>query len=411
MSSAARGLTGPGRAGPCRRMRTSLRSHGIVDAAGDGWGSLHRVRAMRGAGRPVTDLTIGEHDRRTDPAILAAMDASARGGNTGYVSVWGMPALREAVAARVARTTGAPTTPDEVLITPGGQAALFSALMTTCDPGDRAVMISPAYATYPGTIRAASAVPRVVEARPEDGFVPRAEALAAVAQDARALVLNTPNNPTGAVYSAATLLALAEAAPDAWLICDEVYDTQVWEGAHVSPRALPGLAERTLVVGSMSKGHAMTGSRIGWLAGPAEAIVLAHDLATHTTYGVPGFIQDAALHALSMGEALERRVAEPFGLRRAVALGALAPHAGVSAHEPGGAMYLMADVRATGLTGEAFAAALLERHAVAVMPGESFGRPAAGHVRVALTADDAALAEAMTRLGEMASALAARRAA
>ena len=382
-------------------MRASRRVGGIVEG-GDGWAILGRVRARRAAGLPVTDLTIGEHDVPTDPAILAAMDASARGGNTGYAPVPGIPALREAVARRIEARTGAPTGPENVLVTPGGQAALFAALMTACDPGERVAMIAPHYATYPGTVRAAGAVPEVVPARPEDGFLPRAEA---IPPGVRAVLVNTPNNPTGAVYPAALLAELAEAAPDAWLISDEVYDTQVWEGAHVSPRALPGLAKRTLVVGSMSKGHAMTGSRVGWLAGPAEAVALAADLATHTTYGVAGFVQDAALHALSLGPGFEAAVAEPFRRRRALALRVLAGRRGIASVPPRGTMYLMADVRATGLSGEAFALRLLEERGVAVMPGESFGAAAAGHVRIALTAEDAALEAALGRLAAMADAL------
>ena len=390
-------------------MRPSRRIRSLVEG-GDGWAILGRVRALRAQGRPVIDLTIGEHDRGTDPAILAAMDASARGGHTGYAAVPGVPALREAVARRVAERTGAPTAAANVLITPGGQSALFCALMTACEPGDRAILIAPHYATYPGTVRAAGAVPEVVEARPEDGFVPRAEAVAERAPGARALVLNSPSNPTGAVYPAAAIEALAEAAPGTWLISDEVYETQVWEGRHVSPRALPGLEERTLVVGSMSKGHAMTGSRIGWLVGPEEAIAGAVDLAIHTTYGVPGFVQDAALHALALGSALEEAVAAPFRRRRDRALAALAGRPGVTPLPPRGAMYLMADIRPTGLSGEAFAERLLAAHGVAVMPGESFGAAAAGHVRIALTTEDAALVEALGRLAALAGALAGERA-
>lgn len=383
-------------------MEPSRRIRGIVEEEGDGWAILGRVRALRIQGRTVIDLTIGEHDRRTDPAILAAMEASARGGNTGYSPVPGTRALREAIAARVAERTGAPTGAENVLVTPGGQAALFCALMTACDPGDAVAMISPHYATYPGTIHAVGARPLAVEARPENRFLPRPETV----PPARALLLNSPNNPTGAVYPAALLSALAAAHPG-WIVSDEVYETQIWKGAHVSPRALLGLAERTLVVGSMSKGHAMTGSRIGWLVGPREAIGHATGLATHTTYGVAGFVQDAALHALRLGSAFEASVAAPFRRRRDLALRVLAGRRGVAALRPSGTMYLMADLRATGLSGQAFAYRLLEERGVAVMPGESFGAAAAGHVRVALTAEDEALAEALERLAGLAGRLAA----
>ena len=383
-------------------MEPSRRARGIVEG-GDGWAILGRVRARRAAGLPVTDLTIGEPDHTTDPEILAAMDASARGGNTGYAPVPGSPALREAIARRVAERTGVATGPENVLVTPGGQAALFCALVVACDPGERAAIVAPYYATYPGTVRAAGAVPAILEARPEDGFLPRPEAV----PEARALLLNSPNNPTGAVYPRGLLAALGE-AHRGWIVSDEVYEGQVWEGEHVSPRALPGLADRTLVVGSMSKGHAMTGSRVGWLVGPPEAVAAAVDLATHTTYGVAGFVQDAALHALSLGRGFEEGLAARFARRRELALRVLGEGRGVRAVRSAGAMYLMADLRATGLSGVDFAERLLDERGVAVMPGESFGAPAAGHVRIALTARDEALEAALRGLAETAGALAAR---
>ena len=193
------------------------------------------------------------------------------------------------------------------------------------------------------------------------------------------------------IYGQATLDGIASVCRehDLCLISDEVYDTQVWEGQHVSPRALPGMAERTLVVGSMSKSHAMTGSRCGWLVGPEEAIAHLINLATHTTYGVPGFIQDASVFALAQGPEFEAEIAAPFRRRRAIARRILAAQDTVGLIPSGGAMYLMLDIRATGLSGESFAEQLLEAHRIAVMPGESFGAAAAGHLRVAMTiADD-----------------------
>ena len=393
---------------------TPALSHRITTLLGggsDGWGVFNRARAMAEAGEDVTELTIGEHDIRTDPSILAAMDRAARGGHTGYASIPGVAALRDGVAARVAERTGVPTTRENVLITPGGQAALVAAHMAVCNPGDTGLYIDPYYATYPGTLRAAGAIPRAIEARPEDGFLPRADDIDAAAEGAVSLLVNTPNNPTGAVYPQATLEGIAEVVTrrGMWLISDEVYDTQVWEGAHLSPRALPGMAERTLVVGSMSKSHAMTGSRCGWIVGPREAIRCLIDLATHTTYGVAGFVQDAALFALEQGEEMEARIAAPFRRRRDVAQEVLARQTAVRLLPASGAMYLMLDVRATGLSGEGFAEALLDTHRIAVMPGESFGRAAAGHVRVAMTVEDARFVEALRTLCAFAGELSVAR--
>ncbi|MFP4571298.1 pyridoxal phosphate-dependent aminotransferase [Rhodosalinus sp.] len=389
-------------------MRLSQRIEGITGGGSDGWDLFYRARAMKAAGEAVLELTVGEHDWTTPRPILDAMHAAATAGQTGYAVVPGLCALREAVAARVAQRTGVATAPENVLITPGGQAGLFAAHMAVCDPGDRALHLDPYYATYPGTIRAAGAVPVAVETRPDDGFQPRAADLGAAATGARSLLVNTPNNPTGAVYSRDTLEGVAEVARahDLWLISDEVYDTHVWEGTHLSPRALPGMAERTLVVGSLSKSHAMTGSRLGWVVGPEEAIARMIDLATVTTYGVPTFIQQAGIVALGQ-PALEREGAAVFRRRRDLATRVLEGREGLRLLPAQGAMYVLLDVRATRLSGEGFAHALLDAHRIAVMPGESFGQAAAGHVRVALTVADDRLEAALETLARFAAARAA----
>jgi len=382
-------------------MQLSQRITGITGGGSDGWDVFYKARRMIAEGENVIELTIGEHDIRTDPVILAAMDRSARGGHTGYAMVPGTQALRETVAARIQDRTGVPTTFENILITPGGQAALFAAHAATCNTGDRALYIDPYYATYPGTIRGIGADPVVVRTHASDAFQPRAEDIAAeAAKGAASLLINSPNNPTGTVYSAETLEGIAKVCRehDLWLISDEVYDTQVWEGEHISPRSLPNMADRTLVVGSMSKSHAMTGSRVGWICGPKEVISHLINLATHTTYGVPGFIQDAAAFAIDQGPDLEDGVAAPFRRRREIAREILADQNTVGLIPAQGAMYLMLDVRATGLSGEAFANSLLDTHKIATMPGESFGTAAHGHVRVAMTVDDERFAKALKTL-------------
>jgi arginine:pyruvate transaminase len=366
----------------------------------DGWEIFYRARAMKAAGHAVLELTIGEHDIGTDPLILDEMHRAARAGHTGYAAVPGVARLRAAVAARLSAQHGQSYTADNVLIVPGGQAGLFAAHHAACDPGARALMIDPYYATYPGTIRAVGALPVAVPARSEDGFQPDLAALAKAAPGARSLLINSPNNPTGAVYSTASLAGIAAIAEahDLWVISDEVYDSQVWQGQHRPIASLPGMAARTLTIGSLSKSHAMTGSRLGWVCGPSDVIAQMITLATHTTYGVPGYIQEAGLFALAMGPAAEAAVAAPFKRRRDLLLGRIAGHKVLRAIPPEGAMYVMLDIRATGLSGDEFAARLLDVAHVAVMPGESFGQAAAGHVRVALTLPDDLFAEAVARL-------------
>lgn len=368
--------------------------------ADDGWGAYYRAVEMRRAGEAVTMLCIGEHDFPAAPFIVEAMAESARGGNTGYALARGQAGLREAIAARVARTTGVATGAHEVIVTTGGQAALYAAISAAADPGDTVAIIDPHYATYPATVCGPGCALAKVAARPARGFQLHEADLIAGTKGAKALLINTPNNPTGAVYDAGSLAAIRAACleNDLWLISDEVYDGQVHEGAHVSPRSLPDMAERTMVVGSLSKSHVMTGFRLGWLAAPSEVIEGVHGLSNATTYGVPGFIQDAATVALTEGDAFEAETAARYRRRRDLAVEALRGADKVSLSPPQGAMYVMIDVRATGLSGNDFAMSLLEAEKIAVMPGESFGAAASGHVRVALTTEDEAMADALRRL-------------
>ncbi|MEM8655078.1 MAG: pyridoxal phosphate-dependent aminotransferase [Pseudomonadota bacterium] len=390
-------------------MHLSQRMQTLTGGGSDGWDVFIKARQMIAAGTSVTELTIGEHDIRTAAPILQAMHKSAMAGHTGYAMVPGTDQLRDTVAKRTTDRTGVPTTRDNVLITPGGQAALFAAHAAACDPGDTALYLDPYYATYPGTIRGVSALPHAIQTRATDAFQPRASDIAPHAANAQSLLINSPNNPTGTVYSLDTLNGIAQVCidHDLWLISDEVYDTQVWDGAHISPRSLPGMADRTLVIGSMSKSHAMTGSRCGWIIGPEEVIAHLITFATHTTYGVPGFIQDAATFALTQGPGFEADIAAPFQRRRAIAQSVLSGQNTISLIPAQGAMYLMLDIRATGLSGDAFANALLDQHHIAVMPGESFGDAAAGHIRVAMTIDDTDFERALRTLSTFAEARAA----
>lgn len=362
---------------------------------------------MIAQGVDVTELTIGEHDIRTDPMILDAMHAAAIGGATGYAMINGIAELRAAVAARVHTQSGVPTTPDHVLITPGGQSALFAAHMAACDAGDTAVYIDPYYATYPTTLRAAGLVPHAVLTHAENDFCPRLQDLQQAPKGAKSLLVNSPNNPTGTIYDDATMDGIARFVTerDMWLISDEVYDTQIWQGEHRSFRAMDGMAARTLVVGSLSKSHAMTGSRLGWIIAPPDMIALMNDLATNTTYGVAGFVQLAGLAALRLGPTFEAQIAAPFRRRRDIALDILRDYPDIGTVPPKGAMYIMLDLRKTGLSGEEFALRLLDEKHIAVMPGESFGRAAAGHIRVALTIADDAFADAFRSVCDFAQGI------
>jgi arginine:pyruvate transaminase len=287
-----------------------------------------------------------------------------------------------------------------VIVTTGGQAALFAAHLALLDQGDTGLYMDPYYATYPGGIRSLGAEAIAVPTHSDHNFQPQRADLEPLAKDAKSLLINSPNNPTGVVYSRETLQMICDVCRenDVTLVSDEVYDTQVWSGEHISPRSLKDMADNCFVIGSMSKSHAMTGWRVGWIIGPEDAIERILDLSTINTYGVPGFIQDAATFALTNGTALETEVANVFRNRLTLAREILADETDIRLIPAQGAMYLMLDIRATGLTGDDFASQLLDAEHIAVMPGETFGAAAAGHIRVALTIPDDQFTQALTRL-------------
>ncbi len=392
-------------------MDASRRLHHLTSDPEGGWALFFKARAMKAAGDDVIELTVGQHDIPTDPRIVDAMTASARNGNTGYAPIGGTDALRAAIATRITRKSGVPTDPSQILVTSGGQAALFLAHMAALEPGDRALFLDPYYATYPGTIRAAGAEPVAFPLSADEGFLPDIERLRDAARDARSLLINSPNNPTGVVYPEKLMSEIRDLAETAgvWVISDEVYDSMDWTGTGASLRKSDPDGDQSLIIGSFSKLFAMTGFRIGWVIGRPDVIDAMANLVTHTTYGAPGFIQDAAAAALSIGPELEDAVAQPFRHRRDLVLAALETQNVVRAVPPDGAMYVMLDVRATGLTGQDFAERLLATRRIAVMPGESFGQAAAGHIRIALTVPEDDLSRAMEAILDVAVSQAGRK--
>ena len=385
----------------------SKRVAGIIPSGRDGWELHFTALTRKQAGEDILMLSIGDHDFDTPAETVEACVRLVRGGYHHYSQLAGIPALRRAMATLSTACTGVETVADQILAAPGGQATLYAAVQGTLDPGSHAIVVAPYYATYPGTFRAAGADFTVVETTAADGFQPRASAIeAAVRPNTRAILINTPNNPTGAVYTRASLEAIADLckAKDLWLLSDEVYWTLTGaDRRHLSPRALPGMAERTLVINSMSKSHAMTGWRIGWLTGPERIIALLTNLNLVTTYGLPDFVSRAAQEAIENGYGV-KEIADRYASRRTAFLDAIHGMNDVVVRGSEGGMYVMLDISAIEPDCEKFAFALLDAEKVAVMPGSSFGEAAAGHIRISLTQPEAVLQEAAARLRRFASA-------
>ncbi len=386
--------------------KPSSRISNIIPSGKDGWEVHFAAWQRKSAGEPIIMLSVGDHDFDTPVETVEACVGAVRGGHHHYTPLPGIPALRDAMARISTQCTGVETGADEVIVTPGGQAALYAAVQGVLDRGDHAIVVAPYYATYPGTFRAAEADFTVVETRAANGFQPDAGAIEkAVRKNTRAILINTPNNPTGAVYTRESLEGIADICRrhDLWLLSDEVYWTLGGEAEHLSPRALPGMAERTLVINSMSKSHGMTGWRIGWLTGPKSLIDLLVSLNLVTTYGLTDFVSRAASEALENDYGV-KEIAERYAARRKVFVEAVRGMNDIAVRGSQGGMYAMLDISAIEPDDEKFAFAFLDKENVGVMPGSSFGEAAAGHIRVSLCQPEAVLLEAAARLRRFASA-------
>jgi arginine:pyruvate transaminase len=388
-----------------RPQRFASRVAGLGGAEAAAWNIHVDAMRRRAAGEDVILLSVGDPDFPTPPAIVAAAKASLDRGRTHYAEVVGQGALREAIARHHAALSGQDVEPAQVVVLAGAQSALYAACQCLLEPGDEVVVPEPMYVTYPATVAASGAAMVRVPLLAERGFHLDLDALAeAVTPRTRAILINSPHNPTGAVMTRHEVEVVAELCRrhDLWLIADEVYATLLYEDEHISPSGLSGMQERTVTVASLSKSHAMTGWRIGWLIGPAALAQHAANLALCMLYGLPPFIQDAATVALTQDHAELGAMRERFRRRRDAVCRRLAGLPGLSCARPKGGMFVMLDVRRTGLSAEEFAARLLAEEGVSVLSGDAFGGAAAGHVRLSLTAPDERLAEACNRIGRFA---------
>ena len=365
----------------------------------------------REAGHDVIFLTVGDPDQAAPAAVLEATIESLRHNRTGYTPIIGYPQVRAAVAERMQRRTGRPCTADNVVLTPGTQGGLFCALNCLAGPGDEVILPEPIYGPYAGVIGASGAHMGNVPLRPENGFHPDIDSFArAVTPRTRVIWINSPHNPTGAVFTAEEIAGIARLCRehDLWLVSDEVYEDLAFTSPHVSAWSLPDMAERTIVASSLSKSHAMAGFRFGWVIGPPALSRHLFDFLLCMYFGGPAFIQDGALAALG-SELPEVAAQRETYRRRALMLADILEDApNCRAIPPEGGMFVLFDVRGGRLGAENFARELLLREDVALLPCDGFGRSAVGHLRIALTAPEPRLAEAGRRIVRFAQGLAER---
>ena len=365
---------------------------------------------MAAAGHDIIRLTIGEPDVPAPATLVADAEAAMRAGRTTYSTGRGEAGLRAALADHYTARRGREFAPEQVICLPGTQTALYAAMAALVEAGGEVLVGDPMYATYEGVIRATGASMVPVPLDPARGFRMDAEDIAArITPRSRAILLNTPHNPTGAVLTAGDIAEIGAVARehDLWIVVDEVYEELVFEGAaFASPLADPGLAERVIAVSSISKSHAAPGLRSGWCIGPQAFIEALLPLAEVMLFGNQPFIADATEAAIRRGSEVAAGMRARFAARAARLAQVLESGSGLRVHRPQAGMFAMVDVAATGLDGTGYAEALLAETGVAVMPGAAFGETVESWVRVALTVEDAALNEAAARMAAHARILA-----
>ena len=367
-----------------------------------------RAQALAAAGVPVVDLSVGEPDFPTPPHVCAAAEAAIRGGRTKYTPAAGIPDLRKAVAADYTRRSGLPTTPAQVVVSNGAKHALHNVFMALLDPGDEVIVPTPYWVSYAELIKLSGAKPVLVPTRLEDDFKLHPAALrAALTPATRMLLVCTPSNPTGVVYSADELGGLADVAVEADLavVSDEIYDQLVFDGGQAVsfPTLRPGLESRTVVVAGVSKTYSMTGWRIGWTIAPEPLSKAIGNLQSQETSNPCSVSQHAALAALTGPQECVGEMCRAFQWRRDLVAGRLAALPGVRLPRIGGAFYAFFDIQpilARGrdgiTTSMQWCEALLEREHVALVAGSAFG--AEGHVRMSFAASEEKLVEGIDRI-------------
>lgn len=376
-------------------MNYSQRARDIEPSATVAVGNL--AAELREDGVDIADLSVGEPDMGTPDHIVEAGRQALADGHTGYTASNGIPSLREAIAETLG-DRGISSDADDVIVTPGAKQAIFEAVQALVDPGDEVVLIDPAWVSYePIVSLAGGSVTRVDTTPHEFQLEPALDELGDAIDDSTELVVvNSPSNPTGAVYSETALRGLCDLAVDhdVTVISDEIYGELTYEGGYTSCAALDGMTERTVTIDGFSKAYAMTGWRLGYMAAPAGLVEQAGKIHSHSVTCASNFAQHAAVEALENGDAAVREMVEEFHERRDFLVERLEAE-GVSVSPPDGAFYMMIPVDEDDQ--QWCENALSDAH-VATVPGSAFG--ASGYARFAYTCGTERLDEAVTRLSD-----------
>lgn len=351
---------------------------------------------------PVIHLEVGQPDFDTPAAIVEAACRYLREGYTKYVPNAGMDPLRAAVARLFERKTGVPTTPENILITPGAVMSVATAFLALLEPGDEVLLPDPGWPNYTMAVALTHGQAVYYALRPENQFFPDLDELEGlITPRTKILLLCSPSNPTGQVYGPEVMRRLMELARrhDLWVLSDEIYGDIVFEETHTSALSFDS-DSRTLIVSGMSKSYAMTGFRVGFTRARPEYIEIAAKLQEPFVSCGSGFSQLAAVEALEGPQDCVRQMCESYRRRRDVALEVLRQF-DLYQYTPGGAFYLLIDIAASGMDARQFTFELIRRKRVAVAPGSTFGKVSSHHVRISIASSEEKIREGVTRICEL----------
>ncbi|NVZ83367.1 aminotransferase class I/II-fold pyridoxal phosphate-dependent enzyme [Pseudomonas yamanorum] len=373
------------------------------------WDIHHAAFQASSKGEDIIILSVGDPDFATPSFITDAAVEALRQGDTHYTEIPGRPALRDAIAARYSKSLARPLSAENVITVAGAQNALFVTSLCLLQAGDEVIVLDPMYVTYEATLKASGATLVRVPCSADSGFrLDPALLAAAITPRTRAIFFSNPNNPTGVVLTPQELQAIADLAieHELWVVVDEVYESLVFDGEYHSLAALPGMAERCIVIGSLSKSHAMTGWRIGWIVAEPAMVAHAETLVLSMLYGLPGFVMQAATAAVLAHDEVTHGMRETYRRRRDLVVTGLAGCPGIHVRAPQAGMFVLVDVRDTGLSSLDFAWRLFREAGVSVLDAAAFGEPAQGFVRLSFTLAEARLAEACERISRFVAKLA-----
>jgi aspartate/methionine/tyrosine aminotransferase len=371
----------------------------IAGEGADAWLIHYEARRALERGEDVILLSVGDPDLDTPAPVLDRAIERLRAGDTHYTPATGREHLREAIAQAHRARTGQPVEADNVIFLAGAQNALFVVSMCIAGLGDEVIAIEPLYPSYPATLEVSGARMVRVASPAERGFrVDLAAIEANITPRTRAIFFATPNNPSGVILNEADLAVIGELARrhSLWVVADEVY-AGLAPGGRV-PSLAAQLPEQLVTISSLSKSHAMPGWRAGWLVGPTQLVIHAEAMAQCMLFGLPGFVQEAAVTALGIAGDAEARIREYCAGRRDILIAGLQGLRGIRCCVPDAGMFSLVDVRGTGLSGYDFMCELYRTERVSVLDGGAFGKETRGFVRVCYATDEDLLRRALERI-------------